>query len=252
MSPELRFGAQAGDYRAFRPLWPAELFTRVLTRVAGERRRALDLGAGTGLVARVLAEHFAHVLAVEPDERMRAEFEPRANVTLLAARAEDVEVELASCDLVTIGNAFHWMDGARVCVRAYRWLRPGGTFAVFRYNPPHSAEGALDALLAHEFTVTWRAHVHARLLDPEYALRTLSESIFGARLEASWLPNELSLSRDELLGFLRSTSYGGGHARALAEPEAYWRELEARIVAAAGDGPYRMDFGVELLLGARI
>jgi len=252
MSPELRFGAQAGEYRAFRPLWPQEVFTRILTKVAGDRRRALDLGAGTGHVAHALAAHFAHVVAVEPDEGMRAQFEPRANVALLAGHAEDVELELASFDLVTIGNAFHWMDGARVCVRAYRWLRPGGVFAVFRYNPPHSAEGALDALLAHEFAVTWRAHVHPRLLDPEYARRTLSESVFGARMEASWMPNELALARAELMGFLRSTSYGGGHARSLAEPESYWRELEARIVAAAGDGPYRMDFGVELLLGARI
>lgn len=247
----MNFGAEAGAYRAFRPRWPGEVFTRILARVPAPRRRAVDLGAGTGMVAHALVEHVEEVAAVEPDERMLAQLEPHARLRAAHARAEDARFEPASLDLVTVGNAFHWMDGAAVLARVHGWLRPGGCLAVFRYAPPHAARGELAALLAHEYEVEWRGHVHARLRDPDYTRRTLAESAFSATLDASWIPNDLTLTLAELLGFLRSTSYAGGHARSRADPEAYWRGLEERIRAAAGPGPFVLDFRVELLLGTQ-
>ena len=246
-----RFGAHAGAYHAFRPRWPREVYERILARFHGPRAHAVDLGAGTGMIARELAAHFERVTAVEPDERMLAQLEPRANLATRHARAEDARFEPESVDLVTIGNAFHWMDGAAVCGHVREWLRPGGVLAVFRYNPPHAAAGALDALLWREYEVVWRAHVHPRLRDPDYTRRTVAESSFGKTLEARWIPNDLPLGLPELMGFLRSTSYGGGHARSLPDPEGYWRELEQRIRAAAGPGPFVLDFKVELLIGSR-
>jgi SAM-dependent methyltransferase len=246
-----RFGAHAGAYRAFRPRWPAEVFERILARVPAPRACALDLGAGTGMVARELAAHFDDVVAVEPDERMLAELEALPNLRSVHARAEEASFEPASADLVTAGNAFHWMEGELVCSRARQWLRPGGTLAVFRYDPPHAAAGELETLLAHEYGDTWRAHVHPRLSDPDYTRRTVAESSFGRTLEACWIPNDLALALPELMGFLRSTSYGGGHARSLADPEAYWSGLAERIEAAAGPGPSVLDFKVELLLATR-
>jgi SAM-dependent methyltransferase len=246
-----RFGAQAGEYSAFRPVWPREVFTRILARAGEPRRCAVDLGAGTGLVTARLVEHFGEVVAVEPDERMLARLAPDPAVRVIVARAEEADFDHGRIDLVTAGNAFHWMEGAAVCARIHEWLRPGGVLAVFRYDPPHAAAGALEELLHHEYSVVWRAHVHPRLHDPDYTRRTVAESRFGPTLEASWIANDLELSFDELLGFLRSTSYGGGHARSLADPEDYWRELGRRVRAAAGRGPFVLDFAVELLLASK-
>jgi hypothetical protein len=137
-----------------------------------------------------------------------------------------------------------------VLANARRWLRPSGWLALFRYDPPHAAEGALEELLHHEYSVVWREHVHPRLRDPDYTRRTVASS-FGERVEAAWIPNDLHLSLDELMGFLRSTSYGGGHARSLADPAEYWRELERRVRVCAGAGPFRLDFRVELVLATK-
>jgi len=245
------FGAAAEAYRAFRPVWPEALFARILGRVPQPRGTAIDLGAGTGLVARRLTREFPQVLAVEPDARMAAEMQPDASLRWLHAAAEEVELPAAEAQLVTIGNAFHWMDGALVAERARGWLSPGGALAVFRYDPPHAASGALEEILSHEYEVAWRAHVHPRLRDPDYARRTLAASSLAPTLEHLRIANDLAFSRAELLGFLRSTSYGGGHARSLPDPEAYWRALEARILEADGAGPHVLDFHVELLLATR-
>ena len=57
----------------------------------------LEIGAGTGVLTRLLAQRVAHVTAVEPDDRMRAVLRARdAGVEVLAGHAE----ELPAADVV--------------------------------------------------------------------------------------------------------------------------------------------------------
>src|SRR5262249_19126676 len=74
----------------------------------------LDLAAGTGLVTRELIGRAARVVAVEPDERMRAVLAascPEAEV--LPGRGEDIPLPAASVDAVVISAAWHWLDRGR-------------------------------------------------------------------------------------------------------------------------------------------
>jgi hypothetical protein len=51
----------------------------------------------------------------------------------------------------------------------------------------------------------------------------------------------------DILGFIRSTSYGGGYMRTLADPEAYLRGLETEFTRAfAGARSLPVTFPVEL------
>ncbi|HUJ81764.1 MAG TPA: methyltransferase domain-containing protein, partial [Candidatus Acidoferrales bacterium] len=111
-----RFGHAVDEYVAYRPEYPAELFERIMAVLPSERRqRAMDLGAGTGNSIRPLLAHFAEVIAVEPDplmaEKLRA-LGARAQVRVTSA--EDVVLEAASVDLVTVAAALYWMDVPRV------------------------------------------------------------------------------------------------------------------------------------------
>ena len=71
MRPELAlsFGTAAADYVRGRPSYPVEAID-----VAGIPSEAtvVDLAAGTGKLTEVLATRFTRVVAVEPDESMRA------------------------------------------------------------------------------------------------------------------------------------------------------------------------------------
>lgn len=121
----LSFGAAASAYAAARPSYPPAAVRFVLPPGA---RRVLDLGAGTGKLTSVLLDLGFEVVAVEPDDQMRALIDPRA--IALAGTAEAVPLEDASVDAVVVGQAWHWFDEAATVAEVRRVLRPGGTLGL--------------------------------------------------------------------------------------------------------------------------
>jgi SAM-dependent methyltransferase len=94
-------------------------------------RVAVDLAAGTGLFTRGLARRVAEVIAVEPDERMRAVLAARSpGVRAVAGRGEDIPVPDASADGVFVSSAWHWLDPELAGPEIARVLRDGGRLGV--------------------------------------------------------------------------------------------------------------------------
>ena len=87
----------------------------------------LDLGAGTGRLTRELTRRFTTVVAVEPDEGMRARIDVG---TVLAGAAEAIPLADASVDCVFVGEAFHWFDKGPALAEIERVLVPGGGLAI--------------------------------------------------------------------------------------------------------------------------
>jgi len=122
------FGAVAADYDRLRPR-PADAAVDWL--VPAGCRVAVDLAAGTGLLTRALAARVPEVIAVEPDDRMRAVLSERSpDVRALAGYGEAIPLADASADAVFVSSAWHWMDEARAVPEIARVLRPGGRFGV--------------------------------------------------------------------------------------------------------------------------
>jgi SAM-dependent methyltransferase len=124
----LSFGSVATDYDRYRPPPPPQALAWLIPPGA---QAILDLAAGTGVVTRELIGRAARVIAVEPDERMRAVLAagcPEAEV--LAGRGEDIPLPAASVDAVVISAAWHWLDPALAVPEITRVLRPGGRLGV--------------------------------------------------------------------------------------------------------------------------
>ena len=108
MQPVPPTGHWHDDYERGRPGWPSEALEVV---ELAPTATLLDLGAGTGKLTRLLVDRFEHVLAVEPDEEMRARlgrFCPDARA--LAGRAETIPLGDESVDAVFVAEAFHGFD----------------------------------------------------------------------------------------------------------------------------------------------
>ena len=122
------FGAIAEDYDRLRPGPPDEAVDWLLPAGA---QVVVDVGAGTGLLTRALARRVPRVVAVEPDDRMRAVLRARSpGIEALAGRGEAIPLPDASADGVFISSAWHWMDPERALAEVTRVLRDGGRFGL--------------------------------------------------------------------------------------------------------------------------
>jgi SAM-dependent methyltransferase len=134
------FGVDAVRYDRTRPPYPAAL----IERIAGAGTAVLDVGCGTGIVARQLRAAGCAVLGVEPDGRM-AEFARGTGVEVETGTFEEWEPGGRSFDAVVSGQAWHWVDPVAGAAKAAGVLRPGGLVALFWhvYEPPASVSEAL-------------------------------------------------------------------------------------------------------------
>jgi SAM-dependent methyltransferase len=134
------FGSVAADYDAVRPRYPDALFDRLLSDRADID--VLDVGCGTGIATRALADRGAHVLGLEIDERM-AELARARGGEVATAPFETWPDDGRRFDLITAGQAWHWIDPIAGPVRAADLLRPGGRLALFwNYNRLTDAQQA--------------------------------------------------------------------------------------------------------------
>ncbi|MEU3573567.1 class I SAM-dependent methyltransferase [Kitasatospora sp. NPDC036755] len=145
------FGAAVDAYQHGRPGYPRALVGSAVPR---EARRVLDLGAGTGKLTALLVEAGLDVVAVEPDEGMRARLSaavPKAAVR--AGSAERIPLPDDSVDAVVVAQAWHWFDPAAALPEIARVLAPGGTLAlVWNVRDESEPWAAALGLLMHRST----------------------------------------------------------------------------------------------------
>jgi SAM-dependent methyltransferase len=135
------FGSAAQDYDRYRPSFPDALIDDLVALGGSD---ALDVGCGTGRVARLLAGRGLSVLGVELDARM-ADVARAHGVRAEVARFEDWDDAGRRYDLVASGDTWHWIDPKRGAAKAALVLRPGGALVRF-WNLQLLEEPAMAAL----------------------------------------------------------------------------------------------------------
>ncbi|MDZ4755652.1 MAG: class I SAM-dependent methyltransferase [Phycisphaerae bacterium] len=132
------FDGLASTYEAHRPRYPAVIFDRLLDGVpqsnANVPIRALDVGCGTGISTRALAERAVDVIAMDPGEdmleRARAACAAFPTIQFVLGSAENADLPAEHVDLVLAAQAFHWFEPLRALAEFHRVLRPGGRSAL--------------------------------------------------------------------------------------------------------------------------
>jgi len=131
------FDAWADEYERFRPGYPSALFDLIAERLELAADAAVvDLGAGTGKVARSAAARGWRVTAVDPGEPMlevlrRVSAAEQLEIATVRASAEATRMPSASFDAALAGEAYHWFDAAAALAEMGRIVRPSGGIAFF-------------------------------------------------------------------------------------------------------------------------
>jgi SAM-dependent methyltransferase len=150
LDPTTRFSDRAADYVRYRPSYPAAAFDRILEGLGDPTRLAVaDVGAGTGISSRLLAERGARVIAVEPNPSMREAASPDSRIEWRDGTGEATGLDSGAVDLVVAAQAFHWFRQEEALAEFHRILRPNGRLALI-WNSRDSSDaltrGYIDAI----------------------------------------------------------------------------------------------------------
>lgn len=187
-----------------RPSYPAVIIDGVLDGLGDPRAiRAADMGAGTGISARLLADRGVRVTAVEPNRVMREAAGTHALISWVDASAERTTLEASSHDIVLCAQAFHWFEPSAALAEFRRVLTPQGRVCVM-WNHGSPSDPAVRAY----YDVVFNASDEARAL----ASSRHYEDPFAHRAEWHSLPVIRAefverYDLDALLGRARSASY---------------------------------------------
>lgn len=196
-NPLSYFSDRGEDYEKYRPTYPTSAIDRILSDLGYSRQIIVaDVGAGTGIGARLLADRGIQVVAIEPNEDMRTAATSHENVEFLVGTAEQIPLNSASVDLVTSFQAFHWFDFDKSLKEFHRILKPSGRLALTW------SFWDQDDLVSKEYTRL----VFAVFQDqenqsrsgrqPETWLKSIRYQLFWQGL---WLPYFTNLQRHEFI-----------------------------------------------------
>jgi len=151
-----QFGSLADDYALHRADFPVAGIERLVALGVGiSGQRLLDLGCGTGTIARQFAARGCTVTGVDIDVRMLAAARDLAaeadlQIEWLECHAEETGFSPGSFDVITAAQCWHWFDGEAAASEVRRLLLAGGLVAVcgFDWLPlPGTVSGVTEALI---------------------------------------------------------------------------------------------------------
>lgn len=158
------FGHTAQDYATHRAGFPKSFFNlaaRWGVGLAGQR--LVDLGTGTGTLARGFAQRGCAVTALDIavpmlEQAQRLDALTGVQIDYWIASAEQTGLPDAYADAVTAGQCWHWFQRAGAAAEALRILRPGGHLLIahFDWIPlPGNLPEATEQLI-QRYNPAWR------------------------------------------------------------------------------------------------
>ncbi|HDJ1439499.1 TPA: class I SAM-dependent methyltransferase [Serratia rubidaea] len=246
MDTTILFSDVATAYSTYRPAYPKAVF-RVLQSLVPTPATATDIAAGTGIFSRGLQESGYNVTAVEPNAAMRAELvktSSPAPFTVMAGTAEASGIAAHSTDLITIAQAFHWIDpeaaraefqriGTATCLTAVVWNSRNFTKSAFMRD--------YKALL-DDFAPSYKSMKnHWSNLDERV------KAFFPTRYDYHNAANVIPINENEMIGNLLSLSYAP--APATPEQERFIRQARNVFAKHQQDGKVLFDLTTHLYTG---
>jgi ubiquinone/menaquinone biosynthesis C-methylase UbiE len=205
-NPTTRFSNRVENYVKYRPGYPAEVFKFLETDLGLTKNSTIaDMGSGTGLFAEPLLEKGYSVICIEPNEEMRKAGEARlGKYKTFASRFQKAEATgLAdhSVDMITVAQAFHWLEPEDTKQEFTRILKKDGK-VVLAWNIQKKGQPFMDAYRALK-----DEHCFEQAIPKRIDLKKIEEFFAPNGFEKTVFNNEQMLDFDGLKGQLLSSSY---------------------------------------------
>jgi SAM-dependent methyltransferase len=224
LNPLDRFADRVDNYVKYRPSYSDAAIDLILD---GLRQNPLvaDIGAGTGISARLLANRGARVLAIEPNTAMRTVAQSHPLVEFRDGKAEATGLESTTVDLVTCFTAFHWFEPEPTLQEFRRILKStSGRLALVWNNRDLS-----DPFTNEYSEVTEAASTYPVVHDRSSYAQPLIVSPHFTKVREYTVANHQGLDCAGLVGRARSNSYIPNEGAALQELTSNLEKLHDRF-----------------------
>src|SRR4030095_12103270 len=241
--PADAFEGTAEYYSRYSIPYPKVLIGDLIKRTgSGGDGKLLDIVSGPGRLTIPLAPFFSCVIANDRDAEMvavgksEAEKQGFSNIEWVIGRAEELEIEPNSVDLITIGEALHRLDQSLILDLVKQWLKPGayiaipGLYNIWRGNEIWHKKVAeiIDKWTGyHENVYQWEYR--------DYELFLKDKGFLNCGSHSFEFPNHASI--DSIIGYLYSTSRCSKKALG-ANTEEFETEIKAELMKINKSGMF--------------
>jgi SAM-dependent methyltransferase len=222
------------DAYRYRPPYPAAVFDILASLVADEPRHVLDVGAGSGDIARHLVDFVERVDAVDFSERMIARGKQLPNgedprLRWINGRVEDAPLAPPYA-LITAGSSIHWTD----------W-----PLAFARFRSLLTRRGCLALVYCRTLAMPWddemrklRARFSTRggRRSPDVVEELERRGFFRRRGERETAPVPFSQPIDDFIQGLHSRSTFASELMGQQEADDFDRRVRALLLRYQEDG----------------
>jgi SAM-dependent methyltransferase len=241
-----RFKTNVPFYARYRLGYPERLIAWVVAHTDTKRGDAvMDIGCGPGLLAIPFARQGLAVTGIDPEPAMleagrEAAREAGAPVTFRQGSSYDLPADIGPFKLVTMGRAFHWMDGPATLAALDACVVPGGAVVLMHDLHTKTAENRWRQVLhdvGNEFGRDAEHHIEARSRADFVAHESvLMNSPFG-HLERISVFVTRAMRADDIVGLAFSLSTSSPQKLGPRKDE-FEARLRSRLAELSPDGRF--------------
>jgi SAM-dependent methyltransferase len=235
--------------------YPAEVLDELVKLIPNGNLPLLDIGTGTGEIARALAPRVGRVDAVDASAAMlvRGRELPGGDspgLRWIEARAEDFTSEERYA-LITAGDSLHWMDWDVVMPHFARLLTPGGYLAiVHRSDLAPERQDELAPEWQDELVALIARYSTSRFYETFDLIAELERrGLFEVKGRYTSPPRESRQAVEDYVESFHSRSSLSRENMPTGAPEAFGAELRALIGPWSADGYVRLQTVGEIVWG---
>ena len=197
------FSKQAVLYAKYRPTYPAALIDYILSFVE-QKKLALDCATGNGQAALLYADYFEKVFATDTSEKQIAQATHHPKIIYSISEAEKTLFADNTFDLITVSQAYHWLQFDAFFNEAKRIGKNGCVVAVWGYQLAVAADEKINEIVKYfyvdvvgKYWDTERKYVDQRYETIPFEFKRLTSKEFNINVE--W-------DVEELLGYFNTWS----------------------------------------------
>jgi ubiquinone/menaquinone biosynthesis C-methylase UbiE len=146
--PRDLFSTQSDQYAKYRPSYPRQLFDYIVSFVS-KTDAVWDCATGNGQAAVILSDDFRKVLATDISAGQLANAVRKENIQYSICPAEQTLFEDDTFDLITVAQAYHWINWKAFHEEAVRVGKNGAVVAVWCYSLMSTNDEELDQLIQY-------------------------------------------------------------------------------------------------------